>query len=119
MISHCLRVGEYKEIVAVNFFGAKKNGDLEYLEELYDSCKYWDNKIVGINYFFSLALESLQKQFNIEPSVIQFIYELEDTANFKIEEIEISFIEHLYQTFDPGTGSIEDKLIEVQNFIDG
>jgi hypothetical protein len=118
MVTHCLRVDEYKEVLNVNFLKNKQTAELEYIQELFNSCQYWDNKLVGINYFFSLAVESLQRHNNLTSDVIEFIYELQEMANFQIQEMMPDFIGELYNSYNSDGLTIEEKLIEVQRFID-
>ena len=117
MNSHCLNIEEYKEVLNVVYNKEKASAELEYIHEVFEGCRYWDNQVVGINYFLSLAIESFQKSRPITSDIVTFIYEFQENANFYIQEIHSAFIETLFLDYNQSHLSIEDKLIEVQNYL--
>jgi hypothetical protein len=117
---HCLDIAEYKEILLVEFYKKKHSEDLAYIHQIFEACKYWDNKIIGINYFLSIAFENIAKNEKLSNEIIDFIYELSGTMNFEIEEIDADFINKLYENFTSSlTTSLFDELIDIQKKIHG
>lgn len=112
---YCLSILEYKELVQVKYFSQKKGADFEYIHEVFNSCYYWDNQVVAINYFLSLILEGIQKKRKVDLQILDLIYEIRDNANFQIQEFDLEFIENLYNVQYNSHVEIEDLLIEVQN----
>ncbi|MFT3747221.1 MAG: hypothetical protein QM768_02855 [Agriterribacter sp.] len=120
MISHCLNINEYHDIIRVNLLGGKKSGDYEYVHEIFESCHYWENKVIGYNYFLSLLLERLIKQYEISSDLIDKVYQIKEQANFDIQEFVEDFLEKLFTSniYNPDI-TIEEMLIDFQNDLNG
>jgi len=117
-ITHCLTREEYKQILDKEI--REVSYDDEYVEELFEDCKYWDTRLIGINHQLSIILEQYMKQGIDCDSVINFVYSLEEKgANFHIEEMTSEFITHLFINYLPRTSNLEECLIEAQNSIYG
>lgn len=114
MMAHCLTPKEYKELINVNYLNQKQAWDFEYVQPLYESCIYWEHTLIGVNYFLSLAIESLQKNIEVEPELLKFIYDLQERASFKVEEFPTEFIDVLLRTHNIEDVTLEDKIIEIQ-----
>jgi hypothetical protein len=119
MTSYCLNINEYQDIIKVYYYNGKKSSDLEYVHEIFTSCLSWEKKVSGFNYFFSLLIERFMKQRSIDDSLIDYVYTLQDEAHFEIVEAVTDFIEVLFKTYYKESFSLEEKLIDVQNSING
>jgi hypothetical protein len=114
---HCLDLEEYKEVLIVHFYNCKNIGDCDYVHEIFEECKYWENRIVGINYFFSIVLERLSKEREVNNDVIDYVYKLSDSMNFEIQEFTPSFIKNLYSNFTTSNRSLIEEIIDAQKYI--
>lgn len=110
---------EYKQFLDVKFRNLTFDAEFEYLENILQECLYWDIKLIGINHKFSILLEQYLKQNIPCDEIIDFIYSLEESMDFLIQEGDVSFIQNLYKNHLPSTYSLEECLIEAQNSIYG
>lgn len=109
---------EYREIIAVNFIGKEKyDSDYEYLEEWFEYCKYWlsENQLIGINHFLSFAIEQFENENLNSNELLEWVYNLENSHNFRIGVGGVEFTENflkqceIYPNLD-----LESKLIKTQ-----
>jgi len=115
--THCLTRKEYKQILDKKF--RQVSYEDEYVEELFEDCKHWGTRLIGINHQLSIILEQYMKQDIDCNPVIEFVYLLEETANFHIEETTINAISNLYVNHLSEASNLEECLIEAQNSIYG
>jgi len=116
--THCLTRKEYKQILDKEVRKVSYYED-EYVEKLFEDCKYWDVQLVGINHQLSIILEQYMKRNIACQPVIDFVYSLEEEAYFHVEEMNSGFINRLYINYLPGTSGLEECLIEAQKPIYG
>lgn len=115
-MGHILNTEEYHEIITVNFVNARKySSNLEYLEELFQSCVYWEKKIIGINHFLSIALEKLEKNGYDTHESLSWVYSLLENHDFEIIEGGVDFTDKIFSLSVPNSLSLDEQIIESQS----
>lgn len=108
---------EYKVFIAAVFHAKGYEEDFGYIEEIYDSCLYWEKKISGINHLLSVVLEQFAKKGADTIDIIEFIYSLPQTCNFEIQESNERFLDILFDFIIDPELNLDQQLILVQNKI--
>lgn len=108
--THCLTRKEYKQILDKE--KKEVSYDDEYIQELFDDCKCWGTRLIGVNHQLSIILEQYMKQdIDCDP-IIDFVYSLEEEgANFYVEEMTVDFVSYLYVNYS-NVSDIEECLID-------
>ena len=113
---HILNTEEYYEVITVNYIDARNYSTLfEYLEELFQSCMYWQNKIIGVNHFLSIALEKLEKSGYNTSESLDWIYKLKETHDFEIIEGGVGFTDKIFNLSVPNSLNLDEQIIEPQS----
>lgn len=116
---HVFEVHELKEFIKVKCLKSKDFDDeFKYLDEFYNDARFWDRKLISLNYFLSRILEQLEKEDTNNKLVIDFIYSLKDHCSFEVQEGDLRFLESLLSTDCDTSLSIEEELIIAQNSIE-
>ena len=115
-MGHILNTIEYHEVITVNHVNSRNySKELEYLEGIFQSCTYWEKKVIGINHFLSIALEKLEKDgLNTETS-LKWVYQLLETHDFEIIEGGVDFTDKVFELSVPNSLSLDEQLIESQS----
>ena len=117
VMNHTFNKREYKEFIVGNLHQNKYDEDFQYLEDIFNSCIYWEKKVSGINHFLSIVLEQFAKKDFDTDNIIQFIYSLPEKCNFEIQESSERFIDTLYTNIANPNLNLEEQLIIVQDKI--
>jgi hypothetical protein len=106
---------EYTELVECSLL-ASRNYSEEFLHilEAYNNSQYWDGEIHGLNYFLSMILDRFVLQGKEIASVIDLIYDIQETRSFHIEEGSVEFIEELFVNSSGIQSNIEERLVAVK-----
>lgn len=108
---------EYKVFIDALHHESGYEENFKYIEEIYDSCIYWEKKISGINHLLSVVLEQFAKKGVDTHAIIEFIYSLPQMSNFEIQESSEHFLDSLFDFLINPNLNLDEQLIIVQNKI--
>lgn len=113
---HTFNRPEYREFLMVECLMSKQEYEDEFvhIKDYFESSKYWATKISTINNLLTIVLEQFEKRGVDSGKIIDFIYSLQETNDFCVQETDIRFIDTLYKNVLIDGLVLDDYLIDAQ-----